>query len=42
MKTRRLSWTSLALAWLLLAGCQDRRDPVKPTVGAEGVHYRLR
>ena len=31
MSKHPLSWTVLAAACLLLAACQDRRDPVKPT-----------
>jgi hypothetical protein len=33
MKTLPARWGVLVLACLLVAACQDRRDPVKPTVG---------
>jgi hypothetical protein len=33
MDKRTLRWTALALSCLLLAGCKDKHDPLKPTVG---------
>jgi len=32
MQTPRARWSLLILACLMLAACQDRREPVKPTV----------
>lgn len=29
-------WAVLLIACLLAAACQDKRDPVKPTVGVAG------
>ena len=34
MNKHPLRWTVMAAACLLLAACQDRRDPVKPTTTA--------
>jgi len=34
MNKHPASWTAVAIACLLLAACQDRRDPVKPTTAA--------
>jgi hypothetical protein len=34
MNTRTLRWTALALSFLLLAGCKEKHDPLKPTVAA--------
>lgn len=31
MNKHPASWSVVAIACLLLAACQDRRDPVKPT-----------
>jgi len=31
MNKHPASWSLVAIACLLLAACQDRRDPVKPT-----------
>ncbi len=33
LRLQPLRWSVLAAACLLLAACQDRREPVKPTVG---------
>ena len=33
MNTHRARWGVLILACLLVAACQDKRDPVKPSVG---------
>lgn len=32
MNHHRARWSLLLLACLMLAACQDRREPVKPTV----------
>ena len=32
MKHHRTRWSLLLLACLMLVACQDRREPVKPTV----------
>mgnify|MGYP005809651375 CR=1 FL=1 len=32
MKRHRTRWSLLLLACLMLVACQDRREPVKPTV----------
>jgi len=32
MKRVSLRWSALVLACLALGACQDRREPVKPTV----------
>jgi hypothetical protein len=32
MQPPRARWSLLILACLMLAACQDRREPVKPTV----------
>lgn len=32
MKHRHAAWSLLLLACLMLVACQDRREPVKPTV----------
>jgi hypothetical protein len=32
MKHHRAAWSLLLLACLMLVACQDRREPVKPTV----------
>jgi hypothetical protein len=32
MKHHRARWSVLLLACLMLVACQDRREPVKPTV----------
>jgi outer membrane biogenesis lipoprotein LolB len=32
MNNRRVRWSLLLLACLMLVACQDRREPVKPTV----------
>ena len=33
MKKYPARWSVLVLACLLVAACQDKRDPVKPSVG---------
>ena len=37
METSTLRWTALALSCLLLAGCKDKHDPLKPTVAQPAV-----
>ncbi|MDB5910245.1 MAG: hypothetical protein JWP34_4359 [Massilia sp.] len=32
-----LLWTALALSCLLVAGCKDKHDPLKPTVARPAV-----
>jgi predicted component of type VI protein secretion system len=32
MDKRTLRWTALALSCLLVAGCKDKHEPLKPTV----------
>jgi hypothetical protein len=34
MNQRKSAWTALALCALLLAGCKDKHEPLKPTVSA--------
>jgi len=34
MSHPRARWSPLLLACLMLVACQDRREPVKPTVAA--------
>jgi hypothetical protein len=34
MPSRRVRWSLLILACLMLVACQDRREPVKPTVAS--------
>jgi hypothetical protein len=37
METRTLRWTALAFAFLCLAACKDKHDPLKPTVAKPAV-----
>jgi hypothetical protein len=36
MNKTRFRWTAFALACLLLPGCRDKHEPVKPTVMQAG------
>ena len=41
MNKHPLPWSVLAVLCLLLAACQDRRDPVKPTVSRPAAAHQL-